>query len=422
MRTTLFPLIGTLASLMALGLTSSLLGCTLEETLGCPHASGDSASAENVVYQPTETSLGWRGAEAHVLKNHVQLTFDKDFHKAGEGYFSPDRKRFVFQAIDKPLGNESPSEIFTMYLAEVAYDDAGRMTGLTNVRRISPEGSANTCGWFDPHNAHFVYFASTLTPLVDNESGGYQREAKRYKWAFPPQMRIVRYDMRKPAGDMESLTIIAGNETAYQAEDALSPDGRHMVYSNLDTGEGDLYVMDLKTGSTVCVVNKPGYDGGPFFSPDGKRICYRSDRYENNLLQVFVADLKFDNSGSIVGIQREYQLTNNSHVNWAPYWHPDGRHIIYTSSQLGHRNYEVFLVDADPGNLPGSPGPVRYGSGQRRLTFAERADVLPIFSDDGQYMTWTTQRGGGMSQLWAAEFILELDDPSATPPSASPHH
>ncbi|MCH7570702.1 MAG: PD40 domain-containing protein [Deltaproteobacteria bacterium] len=45
-----------------------------------------------------------------------------------------------------------------------------------------------------------------------------------------------------------------------------------------------------------------GYDGGPFFSPDQKRICYRSDRKGDHLLQLFVSDLAFNENGTIVGV------------------------------------------------------------------------------------------------------------------------
>lgn len=278
------------------------------------------------------------------------------------------------------------------------------------MRRISPPGSANTCGWFDPNELAYVYFGSTIEPPTEHEAPGYQHGSGRYKWAFPATMRIVRHDLNEPAGDATSLTIMAGDDQSYQAEDALSPDGRHLVYCSLESGDGDLYIKDLRSGQVARVVTKPGYDGGPFFSPDGRRLCYRSDRRGDNLLQLFVAELAFDENGSVIGIDREYQLTDNRHVNWAPYWHPGGRHLVYGSSELGHHNYEVFIIDADPGDLPGSTGTIKYGTGKRRLTHADGADIMPTFSADGEYLTWTSQRGAsGTSQLWAARFIMPLE-------------
>jgi hypothetical protein len=366
---------------------------------------------ENEPSTPREASMpAWIEAETGALRHHVQLTFPDRFYKAGEPYFSPQGDRVIFQAIEPLASGEEPPEIFSMYLADVVHDSAGLITGLDNIRRISPPGTANTCGWFDPHDRHIVYFASTLTPPAEMPKGGYDRETGKYVWAKPADMRIFRCDLRRPAGSAQSMELIAGDRNAYQAEGALSPDGRHIVYCSLETGDGDLYIKDLRTGRTVCVVQKPGYDGGPFFSPDGRRICYRSDRRDNSLLQLFVADLAFDGNGSVVGIEREHQLTDNAHVNFGPYWHCGGRHLVYATTELGFRNFEVFIIDADPGDLPGSTGSLKYGTRKRRVTFASGADVLPTLSHDGRRMIWTSQRGeDGRSQLWAADLIIELD-------------
>jgi Tol biopolymer transport system component len=354
--------------------------------------------------------IDWAEAEAGVLANHVQITFADRFYKAGEPYFSPDGNRIIFQAIEPPTGSEEPAEIFEMFLADVVRDAAGKITGIENIVQLSPEGSANTCGWFDPHDEHYVYFSSTVTPPAPGPKGGYDRETGKYIWVKPPEMRIFRCDLRKPHGSVEALELVAGDMEAYQAEGALSPDGTHMVYCSLETGNGDLYIKDLRTGKTVCVVENPGYDGGPFFSPDGRRICYRSDRKDNSLLQIYVADLAFDETGSVVGIEREYQLTDNSAVNFGPFWHKDGRHLVYATTEMGFRNFEVFLIDADPGDLPGSNGSIKYGTRKRRITHADKADVLPTLSFDGTTMIWTCQRGDdGRSQLWIADLVIDLD-------------
>ena len=80
---------------------------------------------------------------------------------------------------------------------------------------------------------------------------------------------------------------------------------------------------------------------------------------------------------------------------------------MYATSEVGHRNYEVFLIDADPGTMPTSPGPVRYGTTRTRVTHAPKADVLPAFNRDGTTMIWTSQRSSdGNSQLWVADFNL----------------
>ncbi|MFM7133365.1 MAG: TolB family protein, partial [Planctomycetota bacterium] len=154
---------------------------------------------------------------------------------------------------------------------------------------------------------------------------------------------------------------------------------------------------DLKTGARRAIVTAPGYDGGPFFSPCGKRICYRSDRNRDNLLQVFIADLVFDADGSIAGIENETQLTANEHVNWCPFFRPDGKTLVYASSEIGHRNYEIFEVVL-PADMTQAPA-------RRRVTEAEGADVLPVFSSDGAWLLWTGQRHEGRSsQLYVGRY------------------
>jgi TolB protein len=360
----------------------------------------------------------WRAAEDGILANHVQLTFAERFVKAGESYFSPDGSKIIFQAVEQPSAGTEPAPFYAMFVADVVRDGStGRITGIAKERRISPPKSANTCGWFHPADPNVVIFGSTVGEPSPSEAPGFQRQSGIYKWMFPPEMKIVRVDLRRADGSNESLETLFDAPGAYDAECSFSPDGRHLIYCSLASNEGDLFAYDITTGRQTRLVGARGYDGGPFFSPDGRRITYRSDRTGDNLLQLFVADLAFNEQGAIVGIEREYQLTDNGQVNWAPYWHPDGRHLIYTSSQVGHHNYEVFIVDADPGNLPGSNGTIRYGTKHRRITHTREGvfDGLPVFDASGRVMMWTSQRGAdGESQLWAADFVMDAEAPAAT--------
>ena len=89
----------------------------------------------------------------------------------------------------------------------------------------------------------------------------------------------------------------------------------------------------------------------------------------------------------------ERQLTRHGPVvNWAPFWLPAGRSVVYTTSIHGHYNYEVYLLNIETG-------------GHRRVTHAPRFDGLPVVSNDGKWMMWTSQRGPTQtSQIFLAEF------------------
>jgi hypothetical protein len=171
--------------------------------------------------------------------------------------------------------------------------------------------------------------------------------------------------------------------------------------------DADIWAFDTTTNSQIPLIEAKGYDGGPFFSPDGKWICYRSDRRGDDKLQIFVAKLKFEND-AMVGVEREFQLTDDENVNWAPYWHPSGRFLVFGSSAVGHSNYEVFSIRVDEAALERGEKP----AAAERVTFTPGADVLPAFSADGAWMMWTSQRGPLMtgeqkpsSQLWISRWI-----------------
>jgi len=354
-------------------------------------------------------------SEAPILGRPVQLTSTTQFRKAGESYFSPDGGRVIFQAVPAAEGTGDDAG-YAMFLADVVRE-GGVPVRLARVRQISPPFAHNTCGWFHPTDPNIVIFGTTMTAPAGDEVPGYQRGTSRYRWAFPPEMRVVQVRLDPTTGEPGPLEAIAGDGTAYAAEGSISPDGRALLFTKVDpVTQGDLWVKDLATGQERAIVVEPGYDGGPFFSPDGRSIIYRSDRNNDNLLQLFTADVVRDTGGRITGVSAERALTSNPHVNWCPFYHPSGSMAAYATSEIGHDNYEVFLVD------------IRDPSRRVRVTHVPGADVLPAFSPDGRLMIWTSKRdGSGTSQLWCAAFdadaaraALDASAGQAAAPAAAP--
>ena len=131
----------------------------------------------------------------------------------------------------------------------------------------------------------------------------------------------------------------------------------------------------------------PGYDGGPFFTPDGTRIIWR--RFDEQGLIADVFTMKLD--GSDVR-----QITDFGAMSWAPYMHPSGEYVIFASNKLGFENFELFMVDA-----PGTKEPVR-------VTYSDGFDGLPVPSPDGRQLAWTSARSGGSAgQLFLAQWNHE---------------
>jgi hypothetical protein len=365
----------------------------------CGLLAGCSAAGPSSGVNASQTpAVDWKRDERG-LAGATQLTFPDRFAKSGEAYFDPSATHIVFQAIEKGPDGQPESPHYAMYVADLARADAGNRTldrsfALVNVRRVSPVGSANTCGWFDPRDPNQLYFASTVTAPADGPTPGYQRDGRTYRWSFPPEMRIVKVDLRKADGSVASLQPVVGDGKGYTAEGAIGSDGRTLLFTKLVDGEGDLFVMDLPTGQVTQIVKADGYDGGAFFSPDGARIVWRADRNRDNLLQLRVASVVRDAQGRVSGVKDERALTQDEHVNWAPYWTPDGRAVVYATSREGHRNYELFVVPVTADVA--LPIPLR-------VTTAEGADLLPAISPNGELLMWTCQRGDDRSsQLWIA--------------------
>ena len=192
--------------------------------------------------------------------------------------------------------------------------------------------------------------------------------------------------------DLTKPEIRLTNNDSYDAEGAYSPDGKWICFTSRRTGDAEVWVMRADGSNPVRLTHAAGYDGGPFFAPDGRRLVYRSDRKGNDLLQVFVGELAFDQEGNITGLKQERQLTDDANVNWGPYWHPDGRHLVYATSQHGHHNYELYTMRDD-------------GSYKTRITYSPGFDGLPVFSPDGQYIMWSSKRTkDNTTQLFMARF------------------
>src|SRR5471032_3374889 len=167
----------------------------------------------------------WQKQEAVHLKNIKQVT--RDYLRAGEGYFSPDGTKIIFQAEEK--GENPFYQIFVMDLK----------TGAT--RRVSPGAGKTTCGYFHPDGKKILFASSHLDPDAkkhyeeeyqqrkDDAASGKHR---RYHWDFDPYMTIFEAD---PDGtNLKPLTHAKG----YNAEGSYSPDGKQIVFtSNRDAAD-----------------------------------------------------------------------------------------------------------------------------------------------------------------------------------------
>jgi Tol biopolymer transport system component len=308
--------------------------------------------------------------------------------RAGEGYWSPDGKRLVFQSEREP-GNP----FYQIYVLDLASGDT---------QRISTGLGKTTCAFFRPGTDE-IEFASTH---ADPKSKQYQDDElafrasgkeRRYSWDYDPEMDIYSYNEKTKT--MKRLTTARG----YDAEGSYSPDGKFIVFSSMRSGYdhaltdvekksldenpsnfAEIYIMNADGTGQKRLTNVFGYDGGPFFTQDGKKIVWR--RFDEQGLIADVWTMNPDGSD-------QKQITTFGSMSWAPYMHPSGEYIIFASNKLGFENFELFMVDA-----AGTKEPVQ-------VTYTAGFDGLPVPSPDGKTLAWTSSRAGGSAgQLFLAQW------------------
>jgi hypothetical protein len=114
-----------------------------------------------------------------------------------------------------------------------------------------------------------------------------------------------------------------------------SPDNRHVAYSTwLRGGYRDIRVVDTVDGSWVDVTHDRAVDGGPSYSPDGRRLYFHSDR--TGVMNIYAYELE-------TGMLR--QVTNVINGAYQPEPSPDGKWLAYIG--YTHEGYDVFVTAVD---------------------------------------------------------------------------
>jgi TolB protein len=116
-----------------------------------------------------------------------------------------------------------------------------------------------------------------------------------------------------------------------------SPDGKKLAYVSFESGNSNIYVQDITTGSRQLVESHPrGINGAPAWSPDGKKLAVALSYVGN--LELFVLDL---------ASRQETRLTNSLSIDTEPVWSADGQTIYFTSDRSGRP--QIYQVAASGG-------------------------------------------------------------------------
>lgn len=317
--------------------------------------------------------------EEEHLHNVRQLTFGGE---NAEAYFSPDNRWLIFQA------HSGAHDCDQMYLLDLASGES---------RRVSSGQGKTTCGYFFSRGRRILYSSTHLASPVCPPRPDYSRG---YVWPVYPDYDI--FSARLDGSDLRRLTSTPG----YDAEATVSYDGRKIVFTSTRDGDLDIYVMRIDGTHVRRLTRELGYDGGAFFSPDGRQIVYRAHHptdaaeiadYQALLRQGFIRPTRLEIWVMNTDGSHKRQVTRNGAANFAPFFHPDGRRIIFASNLADpqSRNFDLYLINVD-------------GTGLERVTYSPEFDGFPMFSFDGKKLVWASNRNArvrGETNLFIADWV-----------------
>ena len=310
--------------------------------------------------------------EVH-LRDLRQLTFGGE---NAEAYWSFDETSLIFQSTRPPF---EADQIFTM-----------RADG-SNQTLVSTGKGRTTCAYYLPGDREILYAsthgANDAPPPPPDRSQGY---------VWPIYAAYEIYVAGADGSNPRNLT----NSPGYDAEATVSPTGDRIVFTSVRDGDIDLYSMNLDGSDVKRLTDRPGYDGGAFFSWDGKRIVWRAPGKDDDVtkgdyqallrrglvrparLEIWIMDADGKN---------KRQITSNGAANFAPFWHPDGKRIIFASNHHDEErsNFELFLVDIETKELERVTYFERRREGARR---SDDFDGFPMFTRDGKRLVFCSNR------------------------------
>lgn len=296
----------------------------------------------------------------------TQLTFGG---QNAEAYFAPDGRELIFQRTSA----ETPCDQQFV----IGIDGSG-------MRLVSSGLGRTTCGYFYQGGERIVYsstfHADSACPPEPDRSRG-------YVWGL---YDFDIYASRRDGGDLQRVFGSPG----YDAEATVSPDGQTIVFTSTRDGDLEIYTMNVDGSNVRRLTHTVGYDGGPFFSHDGSMIVYRAwhpetpeDRtdYRALLADGLVRPNRMEVWVMNADGSEQRQVTDLGGANFAPFFHPDNRRIIFSSNHhLEDRrepNFDLFLIDLD-------------GTGLTQVTTHGDFDGFPMFSPDGTKLVFASNRYG----------------------------
>ncbi len=374
---------------------SVTLACALWALPACTPPSetagpAEPSAAEATASGPAAPNPALRDAREVHFGDIVQLT---NGGENAEAYWSFDGEELIFQSTREPYGCD---QILRM-----------PADGSAPPKLVSTGQGRTTCAYFLPGDEDIVYSSThelnASCPAPPDRSQG-------YVWA------LYDYDVYRATRDGQDLRKLT-DRAGYDAEATVCSKDGSIIFTSDRDGDLELYRMDADGGNVKRLTSTPGYDGGAFFSQDCSQIVWRASRPEGDALadyqrllsqglvrpsrlEIFVANADGSNVRQITYLQS---------AAFAPYFHPSGKRVLFSTNYPNPRGreFDIWAVDVDGSNL-------------ERITFSEGFDGFPMFSPDGTKLAFASNRNNakpGETNVFVTDWI---DDAEAAPESRLP--
>ncbi len=149
----------------------------------------------------------------------------------------------------------------------------------------------------------------------------------------------------------------------------FSPTRQEITYMSYESGQPQVYLLQIETGQRELVGKFPGMTFAPRFSPDGQKVIMSLLRDDGNS-NIFAMDLRS---------RTTTRMTNSNAIDTSPSFSPDGSKVVFTSDRGGQP--QIYVMGAD-------------GSGQTRVSFGGGSYSTPVWSPRGDLIAFTKQAGG----------------------------